>query len=184
MPDATIQTLHENTWLSLKLIRKPDAGVDGYVFSHETRCAGRIVAILPYRDTPAGREYLAKREMTPCWSLGQIRSAITGGYEGADIEDDAVRELLEETGYAIARDELIPLGESYASKSSDTIYTLFSADLTSREAGEAIGDGSRLESESAAEWVSPAALIGVMDPQVHVMLTRLLLLRFNEVPGA
>lgn len=184
--DQTVQTLHENSWLSLKIVRRPEAGVNGYVFSHETRCQGRIVAVLPYRETARGREYLTKREMTPCWGFGQVRSAMTGGYEGGDIQDDAVREMLEETGYAITRAELIPLGESYASKSADTVYTLFSVDLTGREAGEALGDGSRLESESAAEWVTGAELACVMDPQVHVMFVRLGTLRPHwgrDAPG-
>lgn len=172
MPES-VQTLIENPWLSLKIVRKPEAGVNGYVFSHETRCQGRIVAVLPYRETARGREYLTKREMTPCWGFAQVRSAMTGGYEGGDIEDDAVREMLEETGYAITRRELIDLGESYASKSADTVYTLFSVDLTGREPGEALGDGTRLESESAAEWVTAAELASVLDPQVHVMFVRL-----------
>ena len=200
-PDAeqgvTRQTLHENAWVSLKVVRKPDAGVGGYVYSHETRCAGRIMAILPYRDVRSGtcrcdpgpegqhqrdrcgfgeimrRQYLVKSEMTPCWGLGQVRSAITGGYEGGDIEDDAVRELLEETGYTVTRDELIPLGESFASKSSDTVYSLFSVDLTGRDAGDAIGDGTRLEAESAAVWVCFGELAFMRDPQLHVMFLRL-----------
>jgi 8-oxo-dGTP pyrophosphatase MutT (NUDIX family) len=170
-PERTI--LHENEWLSLYLVRRPSAGVNGYVYSRETRCAGRIVAVLPFADTSAGRRYLVKSEMTPCWSFDQVLSAITGGYEGGDIEDDAVREMLEETGYAITRDELIPLGWSYASKSADTVYSLFSVDLTGREAGEAIGDGSRLESESAAVWLTAERLAEVADPQVSVMYLRL-----------
>jgi ADP-ribose pyrophosphatase YjhB (NUDIX family) len=170
---ASVQTLHENTWVSLKVIRKPEAGVNGYVYSHETRCAGRIVAVLPYRDTPSGREYLVKSEMTPCWGFDQVPSAITGGYEGGDIEDDAVREMLEETGYEITRGELIPLGESFASKSADTVYSLFSVDLTGREAGEAIGDGTRVEAESAAVWTRFGQLAFMKDPQLHVMFLRL-----------
>lgn len=179
---AEIETLHENGWVSLKVVRKPEVGVNGYVFSHETRCQGRIVAVLPFRvvkaphgpwDSSARPEYLVKSEMTPCWSFDQVLSAITGGYEGGDIEDDAVREMLEETGYAIDRTELIALGESYASKSADTVYSLFSVDLTNREAGEAIGDGSRVEAESAAVWLTEDQLVTVPDPQVATMLLRL-----------
>lgn len=166
-------TLHQNDWLSLLSIRKPAAGVDGYVYSHESRCQGRIVAILPFADMPTGRMYLLKSEMTPCWSLDQVESAITGGYEGGDIEDDAVNEMLEETGYTITREELIPLGESYASKSADTVYSLFTVDLTGREPGQALGDGSRLESESKAVWVPARHLAEIMDPQVSVMYVRL-----------
>ncbi|GII59353.1 hypothetical protein Pth03_77420 [Planotetraspora thailandica] len=86
-----IENLHENEWLSLRVIRDPDARVNGYVYSHESRCQGRIVAVLPYQDTPEGRRYLLKSEVTPCWGLNQILCAITGGYEGGDIADDAVR---------------------------------------------------------------------------------------------
>lgn len=167
------EVLHDNEWLSLRVTRRPEAGVNGYVYSHESRCQGRIVAVLPYRHGPAGLEYLVKSEMTPCWSYDQVLSAITGGYEGGDIEDDAVREMLEETGYAIARDELVPLGESYASKSADTVYSLFSVDLTSRTPGEAFGDGSRVESESVAVWLTAEQLAEIRDPQVSVMALRM-----------
>jgi 8-oxo-dGTP pyrophosphatase MutT (NUDIX family) len=165
--------LHHNGWVSLREVRNPSVGVNGYVYSHETRCQGRIVAILPYRDTAHGREFLVKSEMTPCWGFDQVLSAITGGYEGGDIEDDAVREMLEETGYGITRDELIPLGTCYASKSADTVYSLFSVDLTGREPGEAIGDGSRVEAESAAVWLDLDDLARVQDAQVAVMWLRL-----------
>ena len=173
VPGVIRQTLYANEWVSLKIVRKPDAGVNGYVYSHETRCGGRIVAVLPCRDAPGGREYLVKSEVTPCWGFDQVLSAITGGYEGGDIEDDAVREMLEETGYVITRDELIPLGESFASKSADTVYSLFSVDLTGREAGEAAGDGTRLEAESAAVWVDAVTLATLRDPQLAVMYMRL-----------
>jgi 8-oxo-dGTP pyrophosphatase MutT (NUDIX family) len=155
-------------------MRAPDLGVDGYVYSHETRCAGRIVALLPYRITDIGTmQYLLKSEMTPCWSLNQTLSSITGGYEGASIEDDAVREMLEETGYSVTVEDLIPLGTSYASKSADTIYSLFTVDLTGRHQGEAVGDGSQVEAESQAIWCHEHELVNVQDPQVAVMFIRL-----------
>src|SRR5947209_16754655 len=107
------------------IAKKPEAGVNGYVYSHETRCQGRIMAILPFRKVLGTRKpfFLVKLEMTPCWSFDRERSAITGGYEGGDIKRDAIRELYEEAGYTAVPDDLIPLGESYASKSSDTIYS-------------------------------------------------------------
>ena len=172
-PSDTTETLHANEWVSLRVTRLPDAGVMGYVYSHESRCQGQIVAILPYRVTQGGMEYLLKSEVTPCWGYGQVLSAITGGYEGEDIEDDAVREMFEETGYEVKREELISLGESYASKSSDTVYTLYSVDLTGRTAAVPVGDGSRLEAESAAVWVTTSDLADIPDPQVSVMYVRL-----------
>ncbi|WP_435233342.1 hypothetical protein [Micromonospora aurantiaca (nom. illeg.)] len=168
-----IETLHENPWLSLQTVRAPERGINGYVFSHEARCQGRIVAVLPYADTPTGRRYLVRCEVTPCWSLDPQLSAITGGYEGGDIEDDAVREVLEEAGYDIARDDLISLGQSYASKSADTVYSLFAVNVTGKEQGEASGDGSRLEAEGSTTWLHFAEVCRVRDPQVSVMVMRL-----------
>src|SRR6266516_5881428 len=101
MSGAQREALFGNEWISLYVVRKPDGGISGYVYSHETRCQGRIVAVLPYRDTPAGREWRLKSELTPCWSFDPVVSAITGGYEGGEIEDDAVREVREETGYEV-----------------------------------------------------------------------------------
>jgi 8-oxo-dGTP pyrophosphatase MutT (NUDIX family) len=66
-----------------------------------------------------------RSEVTSCWGPGHQLSAITGGWEGGDIEDDAVREIREEAGYTVTRQDLIPLGRSRASKSSDTLYSLF-----------------------------------------------------------
>lgn len=171
--NATNEVLCDNEWLALHVIRDPGAGIDGYIYSHETRCKGRIIAVLPYPDRPEGRRYLVKSEVTPCWSLEPELSAMTGGYEGGDPEDDAVREMLEETGHAIDRGDLIPIGESFASKSSDTVYSLYGVDLTGREPGEALGDGSRLEAESTTAWLTSAELAKVGDPQVAVMFLRL-----------
>lgn len=168
-----IETLHENLWLSLRVVRDPERGINGYVFSHEARCQGRVVAVLPYADTSAGRGYLVRREVTPCWSLEPQMSAITGGYEGGDIEDDAVREVEEEAGFSISRDDLIPLGVSYASKSADTVYSLFAVDVTGKEQGPASGDGSRLEAEGSTVWISGPDACQVRDPQVSVMIMRL-----------
>ncbi|MEU1761173.1 NUDIX domain-containing protein [Micromonospora sp. NPDC005652] len=168
-----IETLFDNEWLALRAVVDPERGISGYVYSHELRCQGRIVAVLPFADSAEGRRYLIRREVTPCWSLEPELSAITGGYEGGDIADDAVRELAEEAGYAITRDELIPLGDSYASKSSDTVYTLYAVDVTSKEQGVAAGDGSRLEAEGSTVWLDRTRVAQVLDPQVSTMVLRL-----------
>jgi hypothetical protein len=59
-----IEMLHANEWVSLLALRAPEHGMDGYMYSHESRCQGRIVALLPYADTPEGRRYLLKSEVT------------------------------------------------------------------------------------------------------------------------
>ncbi|WP_431881699.1 hypothetical protein [Micromonospora chalcea] len=169
-----IETLYENEWLSLRSVVEPERGISGYVYSHELRCQGRIVAVLPFADDVEGRRrYLVRKEVTPCWSLEPQLSAITGVYEGGDIADDAVREVLEEAGYAIKRDDLLPLGESYASKSSDTVYTLFAVNVTDMPQGDAVGDGSRLEAEGTTVWLDQAQAAQVLDPQVSTMVLRL-----------
>lgn len=167
------ETIHETKWLSLRQVVAPERGINGYVYSHETRCQGRIVAVLPYRYTPTGRQYLVRSEVTPCWSMEPTLSAITGAWEGRDIADDAVRELWEEAGYVISHRDLIRLGKSYASKSADTIYYLYACDLTGREAHPAPGDGSHLEAEGSTVWLDLDALADVRDPQVAVMALRL-----------
>lgn len=170
--------LCENDWVSLMVVRDPGKGVDGYVYSHETRCRGRIVAVLPWRsvDSDGSREYLLKSEITPCWSMDhQVLSSVTGGWEGGAIEEDAVREMLEETGYAVTAGELQPLGTCYASKSADTIYSLFAVDVTGKAQGEAPGDGSRIEAESGTVWLTFAGLRDIQDPLVSVMALRLVL---------
>lgn len=169
--------LYETPWLALCTMSDPEAGVSGYVYSRETRCQGRIVAVLPYRVMPRGhrwpREYLARVEVTPCWGMTPNVSAVTGGYEGGDIRDDAVREVLEETGYAVTREALIDLGESFGTKSTDTVYSLYAVDVTDLDQGEAVGDGSVLESQGGTRWLAPEALAQVRDPQVALMYLRL-----------
>jgi len=148
--------------------------VNGYVYSHETRCEGIIVACVPFRTSQDGeKQYLLRSEITPAWGDEPVLSSITGGYEGGSPDDDIIRELDEEAGYEVDRDELIRLGVSFASKSDDTIYHLYSVDLTGKEAKEAHGDGSELETIATMEWVDEDVIQDVMDPQVSVIYTRL-----------
>ena len=162
--------LFENKWVSLWEVVEPDKGVNGYVYSHETRCQGRIVAVLPFKND---RLFLLKFEVTPCWGMEPVVSAVTGGYEGEDIADDAVREVLEETGYTITKDELIPLGTCFGTKSTDTVYYLYAVDVTDKEQGVAMGDGSRIESESKTVWADSGDIAKCNDPIVSTMYVRL-----------
>jgi len=170
-----IKTLCENKWISLKEINIPEMGINGYVFSHETRCNGKIVAILPYRINDKNElEYLIRYEVTPCWGLKQEISSITGGVEEDDPIHTAVEEMYQEAGYEILPQELIGLGTSHASKSSDTIYYLFSVDLTGKEKiGEAKGDGSNLEQMAECKWAPPKVISLSKDPQLYVLSRRL-----------
>ncbi len=170
LPKST--ALHENEWLDLRIIKDPDNGVDGYVYSHESRCDGKIISLLPYRKISKGHEFLLRRELTPCWGMQYNISSITGGFENnLGIKDTAVHELCEEGGYEIQASELIDLGTCFGTKSSDTVYHLFSADLSGKDRGKAEGDGSRLEDEAECFWSD--SVKHAVDPLVAIMFVRL-----------
>ncbi|MBS1722447.1 MAG: NUDIX domain-containing protein [Armatimonadetes bacterium] len=150
------KTLFDNEWLSLKEMRDPDRGVNGYVFAHETRCKGQVVLVLPFRPNAGGVEVLLRREVTPCWGMEPCLSGITGGVEDDDPAEDAVRELSEEAGYTVERADLLYLGTVRGSKAMDTVYHLYAVNLDGKEQGEAKGDGSALDN-APVEWHDTAA---------------------------
>jgi 8-oxo-dGTP pyrophosphatase MutT (NUDIX family) len=150
--------LCNNEWLQLK-------DKDGYIYSHEIRCNGSIVVVLPYRKISEKMyAFLLRDEVTPCWSDGPTRSAITGGIESLDPGEDAVRELKEEAGYSIIRSQLEFLGKCRASKSADTYYFLYAVDLTELVPEEALGDGSKND-QAPSVWVSGHELSELEDAQ-------------------
>ena len=169
----SIKVLHDNQWLSLCEMKDPEHDVDGYVFSHETRCGGHIVSILPYRLEGGRREVLLREEVTPCWSVDKkILSSITGGVDlGDGPTETAVRELREEAGYEITSQELRPLGTTFGVKSSDTVYHLFAVDLTWKKRKPASGDGSALEAKASCIWTRNVS--DAVDPLVAAAFIRL-----------
>lgn len=162
------RTLFDNKWLSLREIADPDVGVNGYVYSHETRCNGQIVLVLPFRRADSSKgpfgsvEVLLRRETTPCWGMEPSLSGITGGVESDRPLDDARRELAEESGYEAEEEEFIYLGTCRGTKSTDTVYHLYAVDVTDKEPGEATGDGSELDN-APVEWHETA--VDCDDPQ-------------------
>jgi len=120
-----------NKWLSLKKLYGPTGE---YVISHEERCAGKIVAVLPYVPDSVGREsyVIVRNEFTPPWSQSELQmSSITGGVdEGEEPVVAAARELFEETGMKAPVSELVSLGTVRGTKSSDTMYYLFTVDVS------------------------------------------------------
>lgn len=163
-----IKTLHENRWVSLKSMRHPFFGKNEYVFSHETRCKGKILSILPFRRNGKGiiSEFLIRKEVTPCWGTKQWMSSITGGVEGKNIRKHAQVELMEEAGYKVSRKDIMLIGKCFGSKSCDTVYTLLSADLTGKQSFMATGDGSFMETLACCEWVNEEELGDAVDPLV------------------
>lgn len=165
--------LHENEWLSLWKMRDPDQGVHGYIYSHESRCQGQIVAILPYRLTPSGQyEFYIRYEVTPPWGMEPAASSITGGVEHAMTPMEAAREeLWEEAGYQASAKMIESLGTCRGVKSSDTEYYLYAVDLTEhKQSGEATGDGSALEAQATMKW--QASVLQGEDPLLGMLFTR------------
>lgn len=168
MSDLERKILHDTPWLQLVELRAPDRGIHGYLISHESRCNGKIVAVLPERITQGGYEFLLRHEVCPPWGLDPTACAITGGmdHEGEGPEETAIRELYEEAGYRVTADQLSSLGTCRGTKSTDTLYHLFTVDLTGVEQEKAPGDGSQLEAEAWCEWRgvphSPDPLVATM----------------------
>lgn len=172
--DATVETLADNEWLTLHTLKAPHMGINGYIFSHEVRCKGQIVAILPYRRVAKDEwEALLRDEVVPPWGLSSSVCSITGGCDHEDEEpvEVAKRELKEEAGYDVPLEAFHSLGTCRGTKSTDTVYHLFGVDVTGEEAGEATGDGSQLEDEASTVWSSEPETCD--DPLVSVMWARI-----------
>ena len=172
-----IDILHEDEWISLRKIRWPEKSIYGYTYSHETRCNGQIISILPFKIEASGMMILLRSEVTPCWDTEKpIISSITGGVEKDHVGPNvtASHELWEEAGYKASPEEFISLGTCRGTKSCDTIYHLFSIDLTDiPRKGEGSGDGSELETLAHCFWAKPTKIIKIEDPIAHVCFTRL-----------
>jgi len=173
-----IKVLYDNQWIQLKEMSDPSQDVNGYVFSHEKRCDGKIVTILPFRKTENGIEYLLRKEVTPCWSMTPVVSSITGGVENNDPTLTATHELKEEGGYNVPPSELIPLTTMYGTKSSDTIYYLFTVDLTGKIQGDAPGDGSEMEKKARCYWTKD--IIQAKDPFVYALYVHIQSMRVGS----
>ena len=162
-----VKILYKTRWLSLRRMIDPDNNVTGYDYSHEDRCDGKIISILPYRNINGKREYLLRNETTPCWGMKKFISSITGGVENNDVIETVIHELAEEAGYEVTRSELKFLDTSYGIKSSDTKYYIYTVDLTEKEKTlDASGDGSELEKQAECFWSD--TIENAVDPFVFV----------------
>lgn len=156
--------LFENKWVSL--MQTPD----GYVYSHETRCKGAIVAVLVYHMED--ETVLGRYEITPAHGPYAELCSITGGVEHDNPAQTALHELKEEAGIDATLDELEPLGQVRPSKSADTWVYLFALDGTHKVLGEAKGDGSAGEVGSYCKWISVEEAIGSKDALLAALLLR------------
>lgn len=164
-----IDVLCENDWVSL-LSR------DGYVFSHESRCNGNIVAVLPYIASPTPGQFShvgVRREVTPAWGDDSAFSALTGGCDkpGVSPREIARIELHEEGGWWVEAERFEFLGRCRGTKSTDTIYHLYAVDVTAADRGEAAGDGTKHDAEGEVIMMTPPEVFAhAVDPIVFTMV--------------
>jgi 8-oxo-dGTP pyrophosphatase MutT (NUDIX family) len=178
------EILKENEWVSLHKIVSPEKGINGYVYSHETRCKGNIVVVFPYRINKETheREFLLRSERTPCWSVDEnVVSSLTGGVEEHGTAHTAVMELEEEAGYKVSPEALILLGTSYGTKSCDTIYTIYTTDLTDVARGEPTESELRPDGgRDFCVWGTEKDVLESKDPMVSVAYLKLLITFYAE----
>lgn len=173
LKQGKIETLHDNKWISLKQIIYPkDSGLDSYVFAHESRCNGKMVAVLPFRYVDGELQFMLKQDITAPWHLTKaFRCSMTGGVEDNNPDKTAVMEIWEESGYKVSESDLIKLGTCFQSKGSDGVYHLYSVELTGQEKHEAVGDehGDEVKLDQKVIWTRN---IYSEDPLVATMFLR------------
>ena len=166
------RVLWSGDYIETRLKVLPKLGTT-YEYLHEKKCKGLGVALLPFRQF-FQIEYLLRQEIIPAWGMVPKHCSVTGMVdEGEDVVLAALRELSEETGYHIDKNEIIVLGNSRLGKSCDTSVFLFSADLTNSRRGKSKPDGSILEKFGKAQWGESDDVVRISDPLVHVMYNRL-----------
>lgn len=97
---------------------------------------------------------------------------IIGAYDDTSltIEETAIKEIKEETGYTVDNNRLQYITWVWDSKVADTKVHLFVADLTELEQGEATTDGTELEKNSSCVWVDLDKCMSTKDSKVHTIL--------------
>ena len=158
------EVLYDNEWLSLcKMSCDQEPRIKGYIYSHEKRCDGRIVACVPYRFVDEELEILLRFEATPCWrGKTPVGSSFTGGIDYNMRHMDPVftmqKELREETGCAVKIEDIVPLGTCFGAKSADTVYYLYTCNLEDYDFGKMEAE-SELEQTSYCKWVNSFSLM-------------------------
>lgn len=162
--------LCEGNFLSLEKIVADDYE---YEYVHESRCDGNIVAVLVTKNN----EMLIRKETTPCWGKGPHINSLTGGWEQDKHStpiDTVIAELREEAGIILNDESIIKfLGTCNGTKSCDTVYHLFTVDLSDPAVWEQVEPepDDWLEDKESSEWVplDSSSLEKSNDPILYVL---------------
>ena len=156
-----ISKLGGDNWLEIISTEYSDGTM--YTHSHEIRCNGDIVVVLPYMINKDGSmSYLLRNELTPCWSITEHKlSCITGGVDnGSTPLESAIKELSEESGYETR--DLNFMGVTNSTKSSDTVYHYYCVDVTNLTITNTKGTNENFEDEAYNEWVNKGDYLKLM----------------------
>lgn len=165
--EVVFKELHHNRWISLRQI-------GNYVYSHESRANGELVAILITDSTREPGTVLGRFELCPAHFDDFALASFTGGVEHGSAALTAVHEIKEEAGYVAQVDELVYLGTCRPSKSADTVVHLFAWDAKGQNPGTISGDGSEGEHGAYAKWVTYQEAFACKDPLMSILLGRFL----------
>ena len=151
--------------------------LDGWFYSTEpAQSKGNLaVAVLPYRKTGHGKEFLSRFELNPAHMTDHQHqvSIITGACETGDPLYHAKHELLEEAGYDIPEQRFNHHGFVCPAKASSMKLHLYSVRILAKDKRkEYHGDGSRNESKEFAEWVDREMMVYAKDPYIHTIMMR------------
>lgn len=118
------------------------------------------VAILPFTTDDSGMidTIGLLDEFNPFREDDRSMTLITGTVEGEDKDliDTVVREMIEEGGFTIDKNDTERfnyLGSLYGSKDDDKLYPVFAVKVNGIEQQAAIGDGSEKEEKSSFKMV-------------------------------
>jgi 8-oxo-dGTP pyrophosphatase MutT (NUDIX family) len=150
------KVLYENEWYSL-VKRDTRTGIAHKYMS---------VAILPFTTDETGmiEKIGLLEEFNPFREDNFSMTLITGTVEGGDNDllDTVVREMLEEGGFKVSKDDsdrFHYLGSQYLSKDDDKLLPVFAVKVNDVEQGVAVGDGSEKEEKSELRMVDVAKIV-------------------------
>lgn len=173
---STVEEKFHSKWISVQEKTLDNGGK--YLYSTSPWCNSQGVAIVPFRRTSDNElEFLGRFELCPAHSDDIELGAIMGGMDKEDEEANvtAWRELIEEGGFKVPLENVIPLGTSRPNKSSDTTMYLFAVDLDlGYEKVEATGDGTLVEEGGYSDWISFEDLAYAKEPLLQTIVLRLI----------
>lgn len=147
---------------------------DGWYYFARIPGSSGGVSILVYR-LGEHKSVLGRYEKTV--SHGDEKPTLTsvaGGIEEGELPlAAAVRETREETGYDVDASEFESLGRCTLSTNQDTIIHLFAVDVTGKERGEAVPDGTKGEEDAYCDWVTAREAIMSKSAYMSALMMRL-----------